>query len=275
MAVNFAEVHIIGANALADDLRAIGQVISQAAPVALDVAADIGVMVAKDLVAVDTGATRDSISKTDQSFRPGMASLSHLGTFGPSDHSISYGPETPYAPNLEFGDFNNAPQPFMFPSADMAGNALASSMIAMVSMAFNGGQGSGGGGFGGDIVRSGPVRNIFSSQRTFLYSSSKFLGDVSVFGGREIFGPTRAVMMSSARILGDIGAGSYIGQRISNRLTGRAVGRIQGYGTRSLSHSATYSGFPGGAGGHRVYSRVVGRASNIGFSGFGSLGRMF
>jgi hypothetical protein len=89
-----------------------------------------------------------------------------------------------------------------------------------------------------------------------------------VFGGRSFLGPIRTRMYHLARSIGDVSSvmNGTLNTRISNRLSGRVTGRIVGYGSASLSSGKTYSAFPGGEGGRRVYQRVVGRATNIGGS---------
>lgn len=58
---------------------------------------------AKTIVPVDTGATRDSISAQS-------VESPHI--------DLIVGPETHYAPHLEFGTSRMAPRPFMDPAAD-------------------------------------------------------------------------------------------------------------------------------------------------------------
>jgi HK97 gp10 family phage protein len=70
-----------------------------------------GVADAKSRVAVDTGATRDSI--------------------GP-DGEGGYGADTDYAEFLEFGTSDTAPQPFIGPSADEAESVFVAGIIATI-----------------------------------------------------------------------------------------------------------------------------------------------
>jgi HK97 gp10 family phage protein len=68
-----------------------------------------GIADAQSRVAVDTGATRDSI--------------------GP-DGEDGYGAGTDYAGHLEFGTSDTAPQPFIGPSADKAEEVLVVGLAA-------------------------------------------------------------------------------------------------------------------------------------------------
>jgi HK97 gp10 family phage protein len=70
-----------------------------------------GIADAKSRVAVDTGATRDSI--------------------GP-DGEGGYGADTDYAGFLEFGTSNTAPQPFIGPSADRAETVFVAGIVATI-----------------------------------------------------------------------------------------------------------------------------------------------
>lgn len=255
-------VELQGVNVLSDHFFALSQLIPSFAVQLLDVTADIGIEHAQELVRVDTGETRDSINKA-----PGVIQKGNKGEW-----SIRYGPTTFYAPFLEYGTRHMHPYPFMIPSGDLAERVFFASVLQFLKL-FD--TNDGGAGFGGGNIDAGKalndprVRGSISGMRTLLYSGAKFLGDISVIGGREIFGPIRGQMYALARAMGDASSivGGTLGQRLSRRLSGRTVGRIVGYGSASLSFGKTYSAFPGGEGGRRVYQRVVGRSTNIGFSG--------
>lgn len=264
-------VEIQGANALSEHFWALSQMWDPFAQGLLEVVGEIGIEVARENVPVRTGATRDSINMA-----PGVMPFEGTG------YMIEVGPTTFYSPFLEYGTIKMAPRPFMVIAGDAMEVLTVNSVIEFLKLVdtetggsgFGGGAGVGGKGLG--RVMSDPrVRNPFSRHRTFLYSGSRFLGDIAVFGGREVLGPVRASMLGMAKSLGDIGSimNATLTTRITNRLRGRAVGRLTGFGSASLSHAKAYSGFPGGEGGHRVYQRAVGKfGTNVGFSSM-SLGR--
>jgi HK97 gp10 family phage protein len=225
----------------------------------MDVVADLGIAEARRLVPYDTGATYDSIVSTS-----GTGS----GTFGfrvagSTVWWTEVGAQTFYAPFLEFGTIYMAPRPFMGPAYDVMTAGLIGSVRAILGavLSANGGGVGTTPGIGGQVLGDERVGGVFTKYRSFLYSSAKALGDISVFGGRSVFGPLRAQMYGLARLMGDIDSSmnSTIGQRVSNRLQGRVTGRLIGYGSASLSFGKTYSGFIGGAGGHRIYQRFAGQ----------------
>lgn len=258
-----------GVNVLSEHFWALSELVPSFAVQLLDVTSDIGIEHARELVRVDTGTTRDSINKS-----PGVIQKENKGEW-----SVRYGPTTFYAPFLEYGTRHMHPYPFMIPSGDLAEKVFFASVLAFLDLfdTDTGGTGFGGGNIDAGRALSDPrVRGSISGFRSFLYSQAKFLGDVSVFGGRGLIGPLRSKMYLLARSIGDVTSivGGTLGMRISRRLSGRTMGRIVGYGSASLSFGKTYSAFPGGEGGRRVYQRVVGRTTNIGFSGlrFGGMG---
>lgn len=246
-----------GVNVLSDHFWALSELVPSFATQLLDVTADIGIEHAQELVRVDTGATRDSINKS-----PGVL-------IGNGVWSIRYGPTTFYAPFIEYGTRHMHPYPFMIPSGDLAERVFFASVIQFLKLfdTMDGGAGFGGGNVdAGKALRDPRVRGSVSQFRSMLYSQAKFLGDVSVLGGRGILGPMRAKMYMLARSIGDVSSAvqGTLGMRISHRLSGRTSGRIVGFGSASLSYGKTYSAFPGGEGGRRVYQRTVGRAINVG-----------
>lgn len=257
-----------GFNVLADHFWAMAELAPDFFTQLLDVTSDIGIEYARELVPVSAITdeehlhTRDSINK-----RPGVIDKGHRGEW-----SVRFGPTTYYAAYIEYGTRYMAPRPFMIPAGDLAEKVLFASVDAFLNLfdTDNGGFGIGGGDLNASRAFSDSrVKGSIGSARSFLYSSAKFLGDVSVFGGRDIIGPARGVMYSLAKGLGDVNAvmRGQLNTRISRRLSGRATGRIAGYGSASLSTGTTYSAFPGGEGGRRVYQRAVGRFTNLGVSG--------
>lgn len=265
---------IQGVNVLADHFWIMAELAPSFFPQLLDVTADIGIEFAQEIVPVsaitdpDHLHTRDSINK-----RPGVIDKGHKGEW-----SIRFGPTTYYAPFIEYGTRFMAPRPFMIPAGDLAEKVFVASVIEFLNLfdTDNGGMGFGSGNIhAGMALRDPRIKRSTSSARGLLYSSAKFLGDVSVFGGREIIGPARETMYSIARRMGDVSSvmNGTLSARISRRLAGRATGKLAGYGTATFSSGSTYSAFPGGEGGRRVYQRVVGRSTNIGLSSirFGGL----
>ncbi len=269
------EIDVTGVNVLANHFDAVASIFVEAVPAVLDVTADIGIQRAKELVQKRTWATHDSINKD-----PGVVDFGHTGNW-----YIDYGPTTFYAPWLEYGVSRhgggfNKPYPFMIPSGDMAEVALYASVIGLVSLldSNTGGMGfsSAGGAAGRQVLNDSRIKTPFSKYRSFLYSTAKALGDVSVFGGRGVLGPLRSNMYQLARLMGDVQStmNGLISRRVVNRLHGRVTGRIIGFGSQSLSHSASYSAFVGGASGHRIYHRLAGRFGSGGFNPQNVLGRI-
>lgn len=264
------DIDITGVNVLADHFYAVAAIFDEAATGVLDVCADIGIGEARRLVHKRTWATHDSINK-----EPGVWGHPERGEW-----SIRFGPTTFYSPFLEYGTIHAPPYPFMGPAGDMAEVAFYATIIGMIKLLDSNSAGTGFGSFGGGkgapVLNDPRVHSIFGKYRSFLYSTAKALGDVSVFGGRGFLGPIRAQMYGLARLLGDVQAGmtGTIRTRVVNRLHGRVTGRIIGFGSASLSHSASYSAFVGGAGGHRIYQRVAGRFGSGGFNPQTLIGRI-
>ena len=254
---------LIGINVLAQHFEVLAQAFPSFAFGILDVVSDIGIEEAREMVGWTgdlrfqnrTGETRRSINKS-----PGVIAKPAIGEW-----SVRYGPTTFYAPFLEYGTVHARPYPFMLPSADLVEVILFSSVNAWINLIITGSDGpvgfAGGGGHGARALNDPRIKGSFSGIRSYLYSTAKALGDISVLGGRGILGPLRGQMYALARGLGDISSimNRTISTRITNRLGGRVTGRIIGFGSHSLSYSRSYSAFPGGSGGHRVYQRIAGQ----------------
>lgn len=255
-------VEVQGANALADHFWAIGEFYPTFAPALLEVVGELGIETARKYVPYRSGATYESIN-----MEPGVIGKGNIG-----EYSIRFGPTTFYSPFLEYGTIFMAPRPFMGPAGDLAEIVTIKSVIEFIKLVDSNaggmGFGSGSGGEVSQVLGDSRIRSPFTGIRTFLYSTSKFLGDVAVFGGRELVGPVRRSALMLGRMTGDVSSvmSGTISTRVSNRLRGRAIGHITGFGSASISFEKTYSAFPGGSSGHRIYSRVVGRYSNVGFS---------
>lgn len=263
------DIDVSGVNVLANHFHAVAGILADALPAVLDVTADIGIERARELTKpnIRTGATYNSINKD-----PGVMNFGHTGNW-----YIDYGPTTFYSGFLEYGVERhgggfNQPYPFVIPSGDMAEVALYASIIGLVSLLDSNNAGAGigfaGGVAGRRALNSPGVKSPMGRYRSFLYTTAKALGDVSVFGGRGFLGPLRGQMYSLARMMGDIQAGmsGAVAGRVIRRLHGRVTGRLIGFGSASLSHSATYSAFVGGSSGHRIYQRVAGRLGSGGFN---------
>ena len=235
-----------GLNTLTQHWFTVAALTDQLAPGVCDFYADVIVHNARQFVRKDTWATHDSINKGNGVIRSAMG-----------DYSVWIGAETPQARFLEFGTVNMPAFPFMIPAIDMVEKDFIRAFgdIARIADTVTG-QAS----LRGDVGRDGRIRSPISSLRSGLYSLSKFLGDISVFGGREFLSPIRAFALRGARALGDTNAlmQGAVGMRISHRLRGRATGRLQGFGSASLNFSKTYTG---GLGGQRIYNRFMGRIS--------------
>lgn len=269
-----AFVEVIGANVLFEHFLAAAQIMDDTGIEIMNVVGDLGVEEARNHVPYDTGATHDSIGIIG-----GSAQMMGMG-FGfrgsGSQFFVEIGPETFYAPFLEYGTAIMEPRPFMIPAADMMELALVGTVVAIVNAVTGESHNLTGNAAASQVLSDPRVSNPYSGLRTFLYSSAKALGDVSVLGGRGLFGPLRASMYGMARGLGDVGSvmNRTLGTRVSNRLRGRLTGRIIGFGSSSLSFGRTYSAFPGGEGGHRVYQRFVGshtKSFGMSASGAGTL----
>lgn len=238
------EVH--GLNTLTEHWFTVAALTDALAPAVCDFYADVIVHNARQFVRKDTWATHDSINKGNGVIRSAMG-----------DYSVWIGAETLQARFLEFGTVNMPAYPFMIPAIDMVENDFIRAFgdIAKIADTVTG-QAS----LRGDVGRDGRIRSPIGRLRSGLYSVSKVLGDVSVFGGRQFLSPIRAFALRGARLIGDVNAvmRGAAGMRVSHRLRGRATGRLQGFGSASLSFSKSYTG---GLGGQRVYNRFVGRLS--------------
>lgn len=210
---------------------------------------------ARRFVPIDSGDTLESIHKGDGGGSPDRPLDGPPVQVGDA-WEIDIGPTTYYARWVEFGTvLNQVPQPFMIPAIDLVEPAFVASMFDIATLTDQWKDPRGG------ISGHPPARAILSNLRSVLYTTSKAMGDINAFVGRDLFGGTRGSLLFSARILGDVNAvmSNAVSARISRRLSGRVTGRLAGYGSATLSHAKTYSAFPGGAAGHRIYNRVAGR----------------
>ncbi len=229
-------------------------------PQVLDFYADVIVHNARQFVPKRTWATHDSINK-----EPGVYQV------GKNNFVVDMGPTTFYSRFLEWGTVNMIARPFMVPAIDMAEPDYLRAMKDIAGIAD---QLSTNVGLKGDVGRDQRITGTITAFRSGLYSISKSLGDIAVFGGNNVIRPTRSFSINAAKTLGDVSAvmKGAVGARFSRRLTGRAVGKLAGFGSASLSASKNYSGQI--SGGQRVYNRFVGAqtqgvvSTNLGGFGF-------
>lgn len=198
---------------------------------------------------IDTRATYDSISAGPVPGGPAMIFPVGLGT------GIDVGPFTTYAPLLEFGFVHVGSgefifNPFMVPATDIITPVFFDTMIQLAEIAQ----------FRRTLVGPAalsPASGILSGLRGGLYSASKFIGDVQVFGFRGL-SSVRGGLLVAAQSLGDVNATmrGAIGHRISRRVVGRFAGR-----GLHANVSTTLSG-PGRkwtGTSMRIYNRISGR----------------
>ena len=180
--------------------------------------------------------------------------------------AVDVGPTTPYAPFQEFGFIhwqtgNFIQNPFMIPAADAVGPLYIDSFIQLCEIASH--QNS----FTGHAAAGNATLSGF---RGALYSYSKFLGDIQVFGSfGPLVGKSRTLALRGARGLGDLD--SIMLGAISRRVTHRFVGRFAARGistTISTSLSGPSGSYIGSS--SRLYNRIRGRAfgRGLGVGGF-------
>lgn len=202
---------------------------------------------------IDTGATRDSIdggragSTLPIVFSGGGSTWAVIGA---GDEG---GASDPQALLLEIGFIHTGGQwiqfPYLFPAADSVAPAFFDGMRQVASVADQLRHGSG-------RVGSG-MNDTLARIRNQLYSTSKFLGDLQIFGPIPGVGGFRTGALSLARVLGDVDA--VMRGAMSTRILRRVEGRFTAGGlstTRSAVLSGPPSGFAGGA--QRIYNRLLG-----------------
>ncbi len=248
--ISSTTIEIQGLGAVIEHFFTIARLTEELAPQVVDFYADVVVHNARQFVRKKTWATHDSISKGEGVFVSGFNNKSFDAEIFAS---------TPQARFLEWGTVNMPAYPFMIPAIDMVEKDFIRAFVDIAKIAD---QLSTRVSLQGDVGRDARVRNPISRLRSGLYSASKFLGDIAVFGGVGGLSPLRSNLLSMARLLGDVNASmtGAIGMRVSHRLRGRAVGRLAGFGSASLTASRSYTG--SFTGGQRVYNRFVGRLSS-------------
>lgn len=205
---------------------------------------------------IDSRATFDSITAGQE---PGQPAHIFFADGGPA---VDVGPNTFYAPFQEFGFIhwrtgNFIINPFMVPAADAISPLFFDAFIQLAEVAANRSA------FGGSASAGNALLGGF---RGLLYSYSKFLGDIQVFGG---FGPgvgrSRTLALQGAQALGDVD--SVMRGAIGRRVTHRFVGRFAAQGistTVSTSLSGPSSRSIGSS--SRLYNRIRGRAFGRGLT---------
>ncbi len=205
----------------------------------------------------DSGDTYESITAGQD---PGQAPFVFVADGGPA---VDVGPSTFYAPFQEFGFIhwitgNFIINPFMVPAADATAPLFFDAFIQMAEIAANRTTFTGAASTG---------NALFGPFRSFLYTYSKFLGDVQVFGS---LGPgvaaSRGAALKGARGLGDVQSG--MTGAIGTRVTHRFVGRFAAQGI-STTISTSLSGPSGSSIGSssRLYNRIRGQAFGKGLGG--------
>lgn len=193
---------------------------------------------------VDTGQTFSSISPTG--FIAGPSTM------------IDVGPETFYSVFQEFGYIHYLSgkfiqNPFMVPAADAVAPLYISAIIQIAEVAASRISFAGTG--------AGAATSSITAVRTFLYSFSKFAGDVQVFGvGGSSLVAARSSALQTARLLGDTSSAmkGALGQRFTIRTAGSwAQGTIRA--TTSASITGPSPGFSNGS--RRIIDRIGGRVA--------------
>ena len=199
---------------------------------------------------IDTKETYDSISAGPQPGGPAVIFPVGFGT------GIDVGPFTSYAPFQEFGFVHYQTgqfiqNPFMIPAADIIEPVFFDTMMQAVEVAQFRRTLSG-------PAALSPASGILTGFRGGLYSASKFIGDVQVFGFRGL-SKFRGAALTGAQSIGDVNATmrGAIGSRIVRRVTGRfAAGGLHA----NVSTTMTGPGREWTGASMRIYNRISGRA---------------
>lgn len=251
-------IEVQGVNTMVQHLETARMIVNQITPQIVAVSTALGVSYAREIVPWRTGATSWSIHADP------------VKNFGGS-YWAEYGPTTPYARFLEWGTINMTPRPFMIPSADQVASPFIMAMMELAKVVDkHSGSSLSRGGPSGQILNDPVVQSHFTGLRSFLYSTSKYLGDIVVLGGAGLINPMRSDMLRLSRALGDVNATmkGAVGMRIQTRLSGRASARIIGFGRASIFGGGTYSASFATSGGSRAYQRIAGSVSGSALTSF-------
>ncbi len=255
-------ITIQGARAVTEHWVAIALLTQAMAPQFTALFADFLAETAKEIHRphIDSGDTFRSITAGQEPGQP-----AHVFPLG-GGVAADVGPNTPYAPFQEFGFTHHRTgnfiiNPFMIPAADAVGPLYIDSFIQLCEIAVHRQNFSG---------RAAAGNATLSAFRGALYSYSKFLGDIQVFGSfGPLVGKSRTLALQGARGLGD--ADSIMRRAISTRVTHRFVGRFAARGlTSTVSASLTGPSTGSIAGSNRLYNRIRGRVfgRGLGSGGF-------
>ncbi len=220
----------------------------------------------------DTGATIGSISAVDKSgVGTGAPTLiqfdgndmwADVGAGGDVIDGAGEGAgqtADPQAALQEFGFIHTGSgefivNPFMVPALDSVTTPFINAMIQVGQF--------------GDRFPSGLPESVMSKisrYRSGLYTASKAMGDVQVFGVG--FQGIRGPVLQAARRLGDMNAVMRGGLASIARLETRAIGSIAtGFGRPSLSPGANYS-----SASNRIYNRFAGRGMGLSIRGLSTM----
>lgn len=255
-------ISIQGARAVEEHFLAVAALTGAISPFFVGLFGDFLAETAKEIHRphIDSGATFDSITAGAS---PGQPAAVFFVDGGPA---VDVGPNTLYAPFQEFGFIHNRTgnfiiNPFMIPAADAVSPLFFDAFVQLAEVAANRAA------FGGPASAGNAVLSQF---RGFLYSYSKFLGDIQVFGGfGPVVGASRTAALRGAQILGDVDSGmrGAIGRRVTHRFVGRfaARGISTSISTSLTGPSSSYIGSSS-----RLYNRIRGRAFGRGL-GIGGL----
>lgn len=207
---------------------------------------------------IDTQATYDSISAGPDPGGPPMPFRAEEGGW-----AVDVGPFTEYAPFQEFGFTHYLSgawiqNPFMMPAADVIEPLFGDAMYQLAEVADDRRF------FVGPAAQSGAAP-MLGGLRNFLYSYSKFAGDIQILGVGGLSG-SRGAALRGARMIGDVNAGmrGAIGTRFTRRFTGRWASQgISAY--TSTNFSGPSSAFSGSS--MRIYNRIRGQALGQGLRG--------
>lgn len=228
------EVRIVGLDVLYMDAYAVSAFWGEVMWPLLDTAGQIIQHNAQDIVQVDTQDTRRSI---------------HYKIFTtPQGMGVEVGPTTSYAPDLEYGTYRTRPYPFMLPAIDMMEAAFMKTVDEIAAVASNNRR--------INHTEYGGLNSVLSKYRSFLYSSSRALGNVAAITNVPVLAGLRANMQSQAQQLGNIQAvmHGHVIKRYERVLVGRGLGRLQTGVTGGGSFTATL-----GPQASRAYNIFIGR----------------
>lgn len=203
----------------------------------------------------DTGATLASIGASGPggvaTEQPTLIQFDGNDIWGDvgSGGDTTEGPADPQARLQEFGFIHTTGEfisnPYMVPALDQVTPSFINGMTAVGKAAM---------GFGPGAPPT--LLQVMGKYRTGLYSLSKAMGDVQVFG---VGFSGRGTILKAARALGDMNAVMRGGIASLGRIELRALGATAtGFGRPSLSPGAGYSNAS-----NRIYNRFAGKGFGL------------